>query len=391
MRTIEERPPRRWVLLVLAGGFSIGLLGLPIGAALVVGGVLALAGVVVFGRPSWRSAALLAAALLFGFSAVEAVSGLIVPPAANQTVVKIYEPHIWTVDDPVVGYRPRPGTAVRVEARYGGDLVFRQTYTIDPSGERATPGSKISGRTYLFIGDSFIFGEGLSDADTLPAQFASRWPDGGHVVNLGVLGYAPNQLVRAIETGLYDRYVTGSVAAVVTWIQPVQLPRVTGDASWLGSSPRFVLEASGKLRHTGTFAGHRVSDPMAGLSFLARSHFASVARGAEPALERERGDLYVALIARLRELVRQRYGAPLVVLYDWPDHDDPAASDGQYVPVFQALAALDVPLVPVRKVMGPVERWNEFVIPHDAHPNARLTSGLAAELVSYLQQVPPSR
>ena len=36
------------------------------------------------------------------------------------------------------------------------------------------------------------------------------------------------------------------VKAVVTWIIPAQLARVTGDGSWLGSSPRYVLE-DGKL------------------------------------------------------------------------------------------------------------------------------------------------
>lgn len=386
MRSIDQRPARGWVLPILAGGFIAGLLALPILPALVLGGVLALGGVVAFGRSSWRSAALLTAAMLLGFSAIEAVSGLIVPAAINLTVAKAYRPHVWTVDDPAVGYRPRPGETVHVDARYGDEPVFRRTYTIEPSGARATIGSKDQGPTYLFIGDSFIFGEGLADGETLPSQFAARLKEPAHVVNLGVLGYAPNHLVRALETGLYDPHVIGKVAAVFSWIIPVQLPRVTGDASWLASSPRYVLDDAGRLQYTGSFLSHRLQDPLAGLSYLARSHFASVARAAEPALERERDNLYVALVARLRDLVRSRYDAPLILLYHWPDRDEPGANDGQYLPVFRALAALDIPLISVRRVMGPVERWSEFMIPHDAHPNARLTAGLAAELAGYLER-----
>lgn len=386
MGSIAERPPRRWVLPILLAGFAGALLVLPIVAALVLGGLLALAGVVVFGRTSWRTGALLVSALLLGLSAVESIAGLIVPSAINRTVVKKYQPHRWTIDDPAVGYRPRPGENVRVEARYGDELVFRRTYTIERSGARATAGSRADGPTYLFIGDSFIFGEGLPDAETLPSKFAGLLPQGGHVVNLGVLGYGPNHLVRALETGLYDPHVVGKVAAVFTWLALVQLPRVTGDGSWLGSSPRYVLDGSGVPRHTGSFTGYRLRNPMAGLSYLGRSSFAALARAAEPALERERADLFAALIGRLRDLVRSRYGAPLVLLYDWPDREVEGDTDQQYLPIFRAIQAFDIPLVSVRKVMGPVERWPEFVIPHDGHPNSRLTADLAAELATHIER-----
>jgi hypothetical protein len=382
----EARPARLWALPVLVAGLVGALLWLPILPALVVSGMLALAGVVAFGRPTWRVAALLVAALLLGFSAVETFCRSLVPPplAVNHMVVKTYEPPGWIIDDPELGYRPRPAEAARVEARYGDELVFRQTYTIDAWGGRATPGSRDHGPTYLFIGDSFMFGEGLADAETLPAQFAARLPAPAHVANLAALGYGPNHLVRALETGLYDRHAAGKVAAVFTWIHPVQLPRVTGDADWLNSSPRYTLDASGQPRHTGSFAHHRQQDPLAEASYWARGHLTSVARVAAPLLDRERSALYVALIGRLRDLVRARYDAPLVVLYDWPDRDVPGQNDRQYIPAFRALQALGIPLLPVRKVMGPVARWHEFVIPHDGHPNSRLTAGLAAELTGFL-------
>jgi hypothetical protein len=115
---------------------------------------------------------------------------------------------------------------------------------------RVTPQGPTGADTYLFLGDSFIFGQGLPDDETLAAQFVKA--NGGKVraVNLGVPGNAPNHLVRAFEAGLLDHYATQPIKAVVSWIIPAQLARVTGDGSWLGSSPRYVLE-NGVLRQCG--------------------------------------------------------------------------------------------------------------------------------------------
>jgi hypothetical protein len=386
-----ERPARWWALPILAGAFAAALHWLPILPALACGGVLALAGVALFGRSAWRLSALLTASLLLGFSAVEAVSRMMLPSAINLAVVKTYDPASWVKDDPELGYRPRAGVAVRAEARYGDELVFRQTYTIEPTGARATTGSREGRATYLFVGDSFIFGEGLADTETLPSQFAAHSAEGARVVNLGVPGHGPNHWVRAFETGLYDPHAVGQVAAVVTWIIPAQLPRLTGDEDWLGSSPRYVLDEKGQPHHTGSFAGHRLQDPVARVSYWARHRFASVSRATEPALERDRSRLYVALIARLRDLVRARYDAPLVLLYDWPDRELPGQDGLQYLPIFRALQALNIPLLSTRKPMGPVERWADFVIPHDSHPNCRLTAAVAAELTAFLDRADVAR
>lgn len=365
------------IALLLIGGFVASMIWLPPVAALCIGGVLALSGVVLFTRSFWRTASLLFASLLLSFAGAEAAFGILASPPVNRDVVKVSTPSVWHDSDPIVGYRPRPNTTVDMLATYGDEIVFHQTYTIDASGARLTPGSRAEGPTYLFIGDSFTFGEGLADDQTLASNFARGLRHGGHVVNLGVLGYAPSHLVRAIETGLYDRYVVGKVAAVVTWIAATQLPRLTGDGGWLGSSPRFVLE-NGKLRHTGTFNEYRWTHPMAGLSYLGRTYLASVARTETPALEDEQHALFVALMARLRDLVRERYNAPLIVIYDWPDHEEPYAVDLRHIPTFYAIRDLGMPMVSIRKIIGRSDQWSNFLFPHDGHPNPRL-AGLAAK------------
>ena len=107
-----------------------------------------------------------------------------------------------------------------------------------------TPPAPDATDTYLFIGDSFIFGQGLRDDETMPSQFTKLNAPAARSVNLGVPGYGPNHLVRAFEAGLLDRYAGQRVKAVVTWIIPAHLARVTGDEEHMGDNR--LIDMSGK-------------------------------------------------------------------------------------------------------------------------------------------------
>ncbi len=340
---------------------------------------------VVFTGPRLRTTSLVLASLLLSFAAAEAFFGVLAEPALNRNMTKIATPSQWNVSDDIVGYRPRPGAVVDMLGKFGDEVVYHKTYTVEPSGARLTPGSVAEGPTYLFIGDSYIFGEGLNDNETLPSRFAQHLGTPAHVVNLGVLGYAPNHLVRAIESGLYDQYVVGKVAAVITWSTSLQMPRVIGDGGWLGSSPRFTLDSAGKLHHTGTFTGHRLSNPMAGAWYLSRTYLAAAARASEADIEREQAELYVALLARLRDAVRERYGAPLVLVADWPDARVQGQADERHAPIYKKIKALGLQTVAVRDIIDPMDNWRNFFIPHDGHPNATLDQRIAADLLKTLK------
>jgi hypothetical protein len=335
-----------WSVIALAAGFAAAVVWLPSVGAMVVGGLLALSGVVLFARPAWRNASLLVASLLLGFAGAEATLGVLAQPPVNREVAKTDTPSRWTEPDPIVGYRPRPDTSVEAVARYDDEVVYHAFYTIEHSGARATPGSRNEGPTYLFVGDSFVFGEGTADAETLPAQFARGLKTGAHVVNLGVPGYAPSHLVRAIEGGLYDPYVVGKIAAVITWIIPQQFPRLTGDGGWLGSSPRFVLDEHGRLQHTGTFSNHWLSDPLAGATYLVRTYFA----------------------------------APLVLVYFWPE----APVEQEYLDTLDAIRGLGLPMVSARTIIRQGSDWQLYFFPHDGHPNPTLDGRIAQELLKVL-------
>jgi hypothetical protein len=238
------------------------------------------------------------------------------------------------------------------------------------------------------MGDSYAFSEGVNDNETAASLFAQRLEPAAHVVNFGVPGWGATHQVRALETGLFDKAVVGKVAAVIVWVTPPHLERVTGDASWLANAPRYDYGPDGKLHYSGTFAEYRWSHPLAGLGYLARTHFRFVRRLTNEAKEREQARLYVALTARVRELVEQRYHAPLVLLSNGPEPSPPGSPDQpdlQYLPAFDGLRAIGAPVVSVRKLLGPPDSWGPYFIPHDGHPTPLMNGMVADALVKYFQ------
>ena len=366
------------VLLVLA--FFAALIWIPWTVVFALAGLAALVGIVLLRKPAWRNGALVLSTVMFGLSAAELVFVMLEPSIGEGGhASKTHTPWDWTIYERVLGYRARPDTKVEALAQLGDKVIFRKTYTIEPSGFRATPTSGTGEPTWLFIGDSLVFGEGLNDDETIVSRFASRLGGKGRVLNLGMLGYGPNHLVRALETGAWDDRVQGKVAAVFTWIMPHQLGRVTGDHVWLPLSPAYTLDREGRPVHRGDFITYWLTHPVAGLGHLVRTRSAWMARAFRPTILEQQTELYVALLKRLQELVKERYGVPLVLIYDWPEglRREP---DDEFLPLLKPILALGMPMVSIRKIVSPAVPWNTYFIENDGHPTAYLADLAAAKL-----------
>jgi hypothetical protein len=374
---------------LLAAVLAAGAVVLPSAMwACALAALLGLAGVVLFRGNRWRTSALVVAALALSLAVLDAFAGLLSPTPINYGLVRTTVPRWWPPPDPILGFRPAPNSEALNTATFGPEVVYRRTYHFDADAARLTPQGPAGADTYLFIGDSFIFGQGLPDDETLAAQFAKANGLKVRAINLGVPGNAPNHLVRAFEAGLLDRYAAQSVKAVVTWIIPAQLARVTGDGSWLGSSPRYVLE-NGKLRHTGSFNEYRLLHPIAGARYLLGEQFAFVDAIGMKQRQDEQVELFVAMMARLQQFSRDKLFAPLVVIYSWPDensqpgHGASEFAQPMLVGILDRLRKLGIPLISVDRVTGKYD-VARLLIPHDGHPNAFSTEIIAAELKRHL-------
>jgi hypothetical protein len=83
----------------------------------------------------------------------------------------------------------------------------RVTVTTDADGRRVVPNAPAQAqRTLYVIGDSQVFGWGLSDDESIPARLQRQLGEGWHVINLGVPGYGPfqyaEQLAKVPNDGL---------------------------------------------------------------------------------------------------------------------------------------------------------------------------------------------
>jgi len=349
-----------------------------------VAALLGVAGVVLFHGNGWRTGALLLAAVALSLVLLDAFAGLLTPSPHGQGLVRTVEPRWWPQPHSVLGFRPQANSEAVATATYNGQPLYRETYHIDADGARVTPAAPPGADLYLFMGDSFMFGQGIKDDETLASQFAKANDYKVRAVNLGAPGNAPNHLVRAFEADLLDRYIGKSVKAVVVWIIPAQLARVTGDGSWLGSSPRYELQ-DGKLRFTGSFNEYRLTHPIAGLKYYLGERFAFVDAIGQQQRQEQQADLFVAMMARLQHYAREKFNAPLVVVYSWPDersrlgHGDNQIAQPMLVNILDQVRKLGVETIRVDDLTSG-KPMDKLLIPHDGHPKVLTNELIAGEL-----------
>jgi len=108
--------------------------------------------------------------------------------ADKLTVIASAYPSVY---DPLLGYIPRPGYA-------GSDNVWGTTVTIDERGLRRNGPEPMAGdAAVLAVGDSFTFGDEVSDQESWPAHLEDIL--GQPVANAGVFGYGLDQAVLRAE------------------------------------------------------------------------------------------------------------------------------------------------------------------------------------------------
>jgi len=132
-----------------------------------------------------------------------------------------------------LGWEYRPGFESDTDHVNAQGLRATREYTLDPP-----PGVV---RVAAF-GDSYVYCNEVSDADTWPAVIERRWQ--AEVLNFGVGGYGPDQALLRLKAGAAQFMPR----VVVLGITPMMIPRVVSryrrfqdprDGPWF--KPRFVL------------------------------------------------------------------------------------------------------------------------------------------------------
>ena len=188
-------------------------------------------------RGKARDGLIVLASLAFSLCILEGVA-IVLEPKIMMTATKG-----WSVNRPVIGFGPEHAGRFHAERRdpKTGAVIYLADYTIDANLLRQTVSSE-KGPAIAFFGDSFTFGLGVNDADTLPQLFADLLDRKKRVLNLGFGGYGPQQVLRELETGLFDPLIGSQPQLFIFMTAPWHAERTACKPHWLRLGPHYAIE-----------------------------------------------------------------------------------------------------------------------------------------------------
>lgn len=139
-------------------------------------------------------------------------------------------------------------------------MYFSATYHTGGLGLRKIDDKLLnvkSGNHFILAGDSFIFGDGVSDEHTVGVKI-SKLTKNAHVYNFGMSGAAPNNMLALMEHFPWQSEIKEKKGIFVYNLELYyMLQRVVGSKSFLswhnGVAPYYVLNSKGELERRGTF------------------------------------------------------------------------------------------------------------------------------------------
>lgn len=291
----------------------------------------------------------------------------------------------------ILGHTPRPNVTSGARLTVDGAVIFDYTYHTDAFRRRIAPASasnSVRNQAVIFFGDSYTFGEGVNDDETLPNQVARLRP-GVAVYNYAFSGYGPNHMLARLESMNTRAEVPEPHAVGVYVFIPNHVRRVIGAfsvISWSRHSPYYVLE-DGLPTRLGSFQGER-SRLTGWYDFLKGDQVLKyLALDFPPRLNDEYHALTEAIVVQAAERFSAQFegGEFYVVLYpSSPEDEFPARETGTRLSV-RGLRVLDyTDLLP-----EPVE--DHFFLPYDSHPRPSAHALVAAQLAEDLVPKAPAK
>lgn len=311
--------------------------------------------------------------------------------AAKATEVNSAE--LTTADDnnpliirtPYLGYSNAPNYRGEARKVVGDSKSFAVTYTTDAYGNRSgwSPVQTDDDQCIVLLGCSFTFGLGLNDDETMAYSLGAL--TNKHVVNLGVSGYGPHQILAALEFDVFPDYAECTPSVFIYQAIPDHIRRVAGLAEYDRHGPRYRFTDRGNLEFTGQFsdfADGRDSKADNIWTYLFGKSFAYQ----EYALNREwigdsEIDLYLTVVRQLKKRLQQRFpGSKFVIIY-WDDSNKSYAKK-----LKQELPLVADTYIGVTEILPHIRETREiYYLPNDPHPNALANKTIAEYIATVIR------
>lgn len=255
-----------------------------------------------------------------------------------------------------------------------GKIIYNATYGIDARGLRmVTPIG--TGPAAFFFGDSFTFGEGVDDTDTLPSQFAKL--SHASAFNFGVHGYGPHQFLRMLEVAKPEQLgIREEGAFVVFSLLPTHVDRAAGRAMWDPDGPYYGLSSAG-VEFSGPFK-RGIAERIGNKSYIYKL--------IHPLLAETQNRMRVlAILEQARKIIKARYGTRmLVVIWDNRAHERHELARAAWMRT--ALTEASIANLSVSQMTPPL-RDPTYYIPGDGHPNAAAYAALAKAILDRCNEI----
>jgi hypothetical protein len=200
---------------------------------------------------SWRRSLALAAVLLvIAFAALE-LYPRVRQPWPYRADVYDEDGNLLAardLEDPLLGYVPRPDRRLRMRGYFEDRPVLDFAYSIDENGLRvSSPDPRIdSDRCILFFGGSTPFGEGVPDDETVPYRIATAFDGKYKVHNFGYFYYGGHQMLAAIEANLLENILECQPAYAIYFGYVVHAQRASySGVPYSERIPQYVLDEQG--------------------------------------------------------------------------------------------------------------------------------------------------
>ncbi len=255
------------------------------------------------------------------------------------------------------------------------ETIYDVTYTVDDEGHRVTPKNPDAKIAVLLFGGSFTFGQGIEDNETFAHKLAEQLGSNYQVINYGVPGYGPHQMLAEIEVGLPEYKQYSTILAYYTYISTHEI-RAAGGKTWASKAPRYMLE-DGKLTRKGTFQDNPPFFWTKGFwtKIPPNSFFEGIKSALIPHLlpyntTEKRMELTEAIVEKSASEIHKNTAHSKFTILAWP----PYAMD-KFSPKWQKESAIEI--VDVSTWLPNSNQDMEKYRLKDLHPNA-----LAADLVA---------
>ena len=302
------------------------------------------------------------------------------PPPAAQTD---YPDNYYIQDrQGITKARPSGDYPVAEVRTKTGEKIYEVVYHVDSHGRRITPVPEHSGRTkhLIFFGCSFMYGEGLQENETLPAQLAARLLD-YTPYNYGFHGHSPAEMLTKIRSGTLPPEVPEREGDLIYLFMDAHISRAIGSlqivTSWGKNRPYYRLGPHDEVIRQGDFSTGR---PVLQWFYelLAKSRLVRALRIDLPPVTTER---HLRLVARLIEESFTAYhhqfpnSRAYLVIY-------PGTRYG--TTLGKTLAAKGITVLDYSGLF-PDQKPEYILAPEDRHPNARAWQVLSERLATDLK------